>query len=156
MSDPGIAPPTTGRRSCSWFPRPTRLGLEVQVVTARYELREATELANRLLIEAPRPTAVFCFRDSIAYGVWRAAAPGAGRVADPPAALSVIGYDDHPHLDAAQAAADELQRWGSKRLIEVAVQMLLAAMEGDASVRRRVVIAPELRSAAPPIMPPGA
>jgi LacI family transcriptional regulator len=118
-----------------------RLGLEVQVVTARYELREATELATELLTEAPRSTAVFCFSDSIAYGVY-AAARALGIAI--PAELSVIGYDDHPISTLLSPPLTSFS-WGSKRLIEVAVHMLLAATEGDASVRRRVVIAPELR-----------
>jgi len=111
-----------------------RLGLEVQVVTARYELREATELANRVLTEALRPTAVFCFSDSIAYGVYAAARELGVAI---PAELSVIGYDDHPISTLLSPPLTSFS-WGSKRLIEVAVQMLLAAMEGDASVRRRV------------------
>jgi LacI family transcriptional regulator len=118
-----------------------RLGLEVEVVTAGYELREATELAIRVLSADPRPTAVFCFSDSIAYGVYAAARELDIAV---PGQLSVIGYDDHPISTLLSPPLTSFS-WGSKRLIEVAVQMLLAAMEGDASVGRRVVIAPELR-----------
>jgi LacI family transcriptional regulator, galactose operon repressor len=128
-----------------------RLGLEVPVVTARYELREATELANRVLTEVPRPTAVFCFSDSIAYGVYAAARELEIPI---PAQLSVIGYDDHPISTLLSPPLTSFS-WGSKRLVEVAVQMLLAAMEGDASVRRRVVIAPELRERGS-TTPPGA
>jgi LacI family transcriptional regulator len=118
-----------------------RLSLEVRVVTARYELREATELANQVLSESPRPTAVFCFSDSIAYGVYAAARQLQIAI---PEKLSVIGYDNHPISTLLSPPLTSFS-WGSKRLVEVAVQMLLAAMEGDASVRRRVVIAPELR-----------
>jgi LacI family transcriptional regulator len=128
-----------------------RLGLDVEVVTARYELREATELANRVLTADPRPTAVFCFSDSIAYGVYAAARELDIAI---PAELSVIGYDDHPISTLLSPPLTSFS-WGSKRLIEVAVQMLLAAMEGDPSVRRRVVIAPELRERGS-TTPPGA
>ena len=128
-----------------------RLSLDVRVVTARYELREATELANRVLSEAPRPTAVFCFSDSIAYGVYAAARELGIAI---PEELSVIGYDDHPISTLLSPPLTSFS-WGSKRLVEVAVQMLLAAMEGDPSVRRRVVIAPELRERGS-TTPPGA
>ena len=128
-----------------------RLSLEVQVVTARYELREATELASALLTAVPRPTAVFCFSDSIAYGVYAAARELDIAI---PEELSVIGYDDHPISTLLSPPLTSFS-WGSKRLVEVAVQMLLAAMEGDPSVRRRVVIAPELRERGS-TTPPGA
>jgi LacI family transcriptional regulator len=94
-----------------------------------------------VLTEDPRPTAVFCFSDSIAYGVYAAARELDIAI---PEELSVIGYDDHPISTLLSPPLTSFS-WGSKRLVEVAVQMLLAAMEGDASVRRRVVIAPELR-----------
>jgi LacI family transcriptional regulator len=126
-----------------------RLGLEVRVVTAPYELGEATELAHGLLSAPGRPTGVFCFSDSIAYGVYAAADQLGVRIPDE---LSVIGYDDHP-ISALLSPSLTSFDWDSKRLIEIAVGMLLAAIDGDSTVRRRVVIAPELRdrgSTAPP------
>ena len=84
---------------------------------------------------------MFCFSDSIAYGVYAAARELDIAI---PGELSVIGYDDHPISTLLSPPLTSFS-WGSKRLVEVAVQMLLAAMEGDPSVRRRVVIAPELR-----------
>jgi LacI family transcriptional regulator len=128
-----------------------RLSLDVKVVDARYELGEATKLANRLLTAEPRPTAVFCFSDSIAYGVYAAARELNIAI---PAELSVIGYDDHPISTLLSPPLTSFS-WGSKRLIEMAVQMLLAAMEGDPSVRRRVVIAPELRERGSTTLPGG-
>jgi LacI family transcriptional regulator len=118
-----------------------RLGLDIPVVTAPYELAEATALAHDVLSARPRPTAVFCFSDSIAYGVYAAARDlGIGI----PDELSVVGYDDHP-MSALLTPPLTSFSWGSKRLIEEAVGMLLAAMDGDTSVARRVVIDPELR-----------
>lgn len=126
-----------------------RLGLEVRVVTAPYELREATEVARHVLVTENRPTAVFCFSDSIAYGVYAAARELAVQI---PEELSVIGYDDHP-ISALLSPPLTSFSWGSKRLVEVAVGMLVAAIDGDPPARRRVLIRADLRargSTAPP------
>lgn len=118
-----------------------RLQLDVEVVTARYELHEATHLARSVLLDANRPTAVFCFSDSIAYGVYAAARELEIRI---PEALSVIGYDDHP-ISALLSPPLTSFFWGTERLVEVAVGMLLGAIDGNSSAPRRVVIEPELR-----------
>jgi LacI family transcriptional regulator len=128
-----------------------RLGLDAAVVTAPYELGEATEIARGVLSAAPRPTAAFCFSDSIAYGVYGAARELAISI---PGDLSVIGYDDHP-ISALLSPPLTSFRWGSKRLVEVAVGMLLAAIEGDASVAQREVIEPELRERGSTTAPTG-
>ncbi len=127
-----------------------RLDVRVGVVTAPYELREATELARGVLAGTPRPTAVFCFSDSIAYGVYAAARELDIRI---PADLSVIGYDDHP-ISALLSPPLTSFSWGSTLMAE-AVGMLLDAVDGDPSVRRRVVIEPELRERGS-TTPPGA
>jgi LacI family transcriptional regulator, galactose operon repressor len=118
-----------------------RLGLDVRVVTAPYGLQEAIEVARGVLADDDRPTAVFCFSDSIAYGVYGAARELGIRI---PEELSVIGYDDHP-ISALLSPPLTSFHWGSTRLVEVAVGMLLAAIDGDQLPRRRVVIKPELR-----------
>jgi LacI family transcriptional regulator len=118
-----------------------RLGLEVRVVTAPYELQEATEVARDVLVTESRPTAVFCFSDSIAYGVYAAARELALQIPDE---LSVIGYDDHP-ISALLTPPLTSFSWGSKRLVEVAVGMLVAAIDGNPPARRRVLIQPDLR-----------
>ena len=56
-----------------------RLGIGVEVLPCAQELGEATAVARRVLTGSGRagesaPTAVFCFSDSIAYGVYAAAA----------------------------------------------------------------------------------
>lgn len=126
-----------------------RLGLDVQVIPTRYELEHATELARKLLQSAPRPTAAFCFSDSIAYGVYAAAQELGVRIPDE---LSVIGYDDHP-ISALLSPPLTSFSWGSKRLVETAIGLLLAAIDSSPPGRRRVVIRPELcdrGSTAPP------
>jgi DNA-binding LacI/PurR family transcriptional regulator len=51
------------------------------------------EGARLLLDRSPRPSAVLCFSDTMAYGVYQAAEDLDIRV---PAELSVVGFDDHP------------------------------------------------------------
>ena len=118
-----------------------RLGLEIDTATGGYELREATQGARELLGRRPRPTAVFCFADAFAYGVYAAARElGIGI----PEQLSVIGYDDHP-VSAVLSPPLTTFSWDSKRLMQIAVGMLLAAIEGTPLPQRRVVVVPELR-----------
>ncbi len=118
-----------------------RLELEVHAATAGYELRYATQVACELLRRSPRPTAAFCFADAFAYGVYAAARELDIRI---PEDLSVIGYDDHP-ISALLTPGLTTFSWNSKRLVRTAVDMLLAAIDGDPSTRQRVVIRPELR-----------
>jgi LacI family transcriptional regulator len=125
-----------------------RLGVDVDVATAGYKLRDATDRARELLRDSPRPTAAFCFADGFAYGVYEAARELGIRIPDE---LSVIGYDDHP-ISAVLAPPLTTFSWNSERLVQAAVGMLVAAVEGTPSTRRRVVVRPELRergSAAP-------
>jgi LacI family transcriptional regulator len=126
-----------------------RLGVDVHAANGGYGLRDATESARELLRRSPRPTAAFCFADGFAYGVYEAARELSIAIPDE---LSVIGYDDHP-ISAVLSPALTTFSWDSRYLMETAVGMLLAAIEGTPTARRRVVIRPELRergSAAPP------
>jgi LacI family transcriptional regulator len=121
-----------------------RLGLDVDVVSAPYELHEATDVARAVLTGAHRPTAAFCFSDSIAYGVYAAARELRLRI---PGELSVIGYDDHP-VSILLAPPLTSFSWDTERLVDVAVGMVLSAIDGHPRRRRRVVIEPSLRERA--------
>jgi LacI family transcriptional regulator len=121
-----------------------RLGLDVDVVSAPYELDEATDVARTVLAAVQRPSAVFCFSDSIAYGVYAAARELQLRI---PGDLSVIGYDDHP-VSILLAPPLTSFSWDTERLVDVAVGMVLAAIDGHPRRRRRVVIEPNLRERA--------
>jgi len=121
-----------------------RLGLEIEVVSALYELDEATQVAREALTGAHRPTAAFCFSDSIAYGVYAAARELGLKI---PGELSVIGYDDHP-VSILLAPPLTSFSWDTERLVEVAVGMVLSAIDGRPRRRRRVVIEPQLRERA--------
>jgi len=121
-----------------------RLDLDVSVVSTPYELDEATDVAREVLTAAHRPSAAFCFSDSIAYGVYAAARELKLRI---PNDLSVIGYDDHP-VSILLAPPLTSFSWDTERLVDVAVGMVLGAIDGHPRRRRRVVIEPDLRERA--------
>jgi DNA-binding LacI/PurR family transcriptional regulator len=117
-----------------------RLGLDALVISAPYELDEATVAARDALSASDRPSAAFCFSDSIAYGVYAAARELGLAI---PGELSVIGYDNHP-ISALLSPPLTTFDWQSERLAEEAVGMVLAAI-GERRIRRRgVVIDPNL------------
>jgi LacI family transcriptional regulator len=118
-----------------------RLRVDVSVVSSPYELDEATDVAREVLSGVQRPTAAFCFSDSIAYGVYAAARELSLTIPDD---LSVIGYDDHP-VSALLAPPLTTFAWDTEWLVEVAVEMVLAAIDGEPLADRRVVIEPTLR-----------
>jgi LacI family transcriptional regulator len=127
------------------------LGMEATVVNTRHSMEEATEAATALLAGNPRPTAVFCLSDTIACGVYAAAAAGGLGV---PRDLSVAGYDDHP---IARVVAPQLTSvdWGLSDVATAAAGLLAAAVAGRprARTRARVRVSPTLverASTAPP------
>jgi LacI family transcriptional regulator len=120
-----------------------RLRVDVSVHTAPYELDEVTAVARAVLSADPRPTAAFCFSDSLAYGMYAAASELGLEI---PRQLSLIGYDDHP-MSALLTPPLTSFNWDSERLIDAAVGMVLAAIDGRRR-RRRVVIEPALRERA--------
>ena len=131
------------------------LGLEATVVNTRHGMEEATEVAAALLARDPRPTAVFCLSDSIACGVYAAAAALGLEI---PRDLSVAGYDDHP---IARVVAPPLTSvdWGLPDVGTAAAGLLAAALGGrpKPKARARVRVAPSLveraSTAAPALTP---
>ena len=117
-----------------------RLGVEVQVVTAPQALDAATEVACEVLSADPRPTAVFCFSDSIAYGVYAATRQLGLAV---PGDVSVCGYDSHP-MSALLTPPLTTVDWDIDGIVHAAVRVVVGAIEGK-SRRRRVVREPALR-----------
>ena len=118
-----------------------RLELDVEALSAPYELEAATEAARRVLSGPHRPTATFCFSDSIAHGVYAAAGELGLAIPDE---LSVIGYDDHPVSTLLGPPLTSFD-WDAERVVAVAVGMLLAAIEGRARRPRRMVVEPSIR-----------
>ncbi|SDQ36120.1 LacI family DNA-binding transcriptional regulator [Thermostaphylospora chromogena] len=123
-----------------------RLGLDVTLVTAPHSLAGATGVACDLLARPRPPTAVFCFADSIAYGVYAAAAERGLRI---PEDISVMGYDAHPMSGLLRPALTTVD-WDIAGIVRAAVRLVLDAVDGGADGdsggerRRRIVQAPRL------------
>ncbi|MGN9838933.1 LacI family DNA-binding transcriptional regulator [Nonomuraea sp. H19] len=116
-----------------------RLGLDIEVTTASHGLAGATSAARELL-EGRRPSAVFCFADSIAYGVYAAAQELGLSI---PGDVSVMGYDDHPMSGLLTPGLTTVD-WDIDGIVRAAVRLISAAADGGTR-RRRVVQAPTLR-----------
>ena len=129
-----------------------RLGIDVEVLPCAQELGEATAVARRVLAGArdgqgpgdgaphPTPTAVFCFSDSIAYGVYAAAAEASLVIGRD---LSVVGFDDHPVSRVLTPPLTTLD-WGLADIAKEAARLAVAAIEGRRVRRKRILCAPRL------------
>ncbi|MFI7099682.1 LacI family DNA-binding transcriptional regulator [Streptomyces sp. NPDC050161] len=124
-----------------------RLHLTVEVLPCAQELGEATEVARRVLdgtggggARRAAPTAVFCFSDSIAYGVYAAAAEASLAVGRD---LSVVGFDDHPVSRILTPPLTTLD-WGLAGIAKEAARLAVAAIEGRRVRRKRILCAPRL------------
>jgi LacI family transcriptional regulator len=106
--------------------------------------------ARQLLALPERPTGLFCFRDPMAMGVYRAALEAGLRI---PQDLSVVGFDDmelvasglFPGLTTVALPHYEMGAWGITRL--------LALMESPNGKAEQVKLCGQLirrRSVAPP------
>jgi LacI family transcriptional regulator len=118
------------------------LGMEASVVNAGHSVEEATEDAARVLAAEPRPTAVFGLSDSIACGVYAAAAAAGLAI---PGDLSVAGYDGHPIGTVVTPALTSVD-WRLPEVAAAAARLLAAAVEGRAKsgARARVRATPTL------------
>jgi LacI family transcriptional regulator len=116
-----------------------RLGLDVSIISSPPVLAAATEVAHEVLSKTDRPTALFCFADSIAYGAYAAARELGLRIPDE---LSVSGYDGHP-MSALLTPALTTMDWNVDRIVRAAVRLILAAIE-EKPYRRRTVQPPSL------------
>jgi LacI family transcriptional regulator len=128
-----------------------RLGLDATIVNSRHSVAEATKTAASLLSVEPRPTAVFCLSDSIAFGVYAAAREAGLSIPDD---LSLAGYDDHPIASVLAPALTSVD-WGLPDVAASAGGLLAAAVGGRprAGARAHVRVAPTLvarASTAPP------
>ncbi|MFC5830131.1 LacI family DNA-binding transcriptional regulator [Nonomuraea insulae] len=116
-----------------------RLGLDIEVTTAPHGLAGATLAAHELLT-GKKPSAVFCFADSIAYGVYAAAQDLGLSI---PGDVSVMGYDDHPMSGLLTPGLTTVD-WDIDGIVRAAVRLISAAADGGTR-RRRVMQKPTLR-----------
>jgi LacI family transcriptional regulator len=103
------------------------LGLEVSVTVTPYELAAATRTAHHILGDLRGVTAIFCFSDSFAHGVYAAARELGLAIPDD---ISVIGYDDQV-ISALLTPPLTSVDWSSTQLMEIAVEMVLGAIDGE-------------------------
>jgi LacI family transcriptional regulator len=113
------------------------------------------QAARQLLALPERPTALFCFRDLMAMGVYRAAHELGLEI---PGDLSVVGFDDmelvasglYPGLTTVALPHYEMGAWG--------VRQLLTLISSPSERAKQVKLSGQLirrRSVAPPPMSPG-
>ncbi|MPY78808.1 MAG: LacI family transcriptional regulator, partial [Actinophytocola sp.] len=129
------------------------LGLNVRLLPCPHDLDGATAVALKALDgggAVDRPTAMFCFADSMAYGVYAAASELDLAI---PADVSVLGYDDHP-VSRLLTPPLSTFHWDVFALVESVVERVVAAIE-TGKRRRRKVLTPELRSRGSVGPPPG-
>jgi LacI family transcriptional regulator len=116
-----------------------RLGVKVDVVTSPQALGAATDVALDVLGDSPRPTALFCFSDSIGYGVYAATRELGLAV---PEDVSVAGFDNHP-MSALLTPPLTSVDWDIEGIVHSAVRVMIGAIEGKPR-RRRIVCEPSL------------
>jgi LacI family transcriptional regulator len=116
-----------------------RLGLDVRIVTAGQSLAASTEVADAVLAGPGRPTALFCFSDSIAYGAYAAARALGMSI---PADLSVVGYDNHPMSGLLTPGLTTVD-WDIGGIVSGSVRLMLKAIDGNTR-HRRIVQEPRL------------
>ena len=112
------------------------LGLDATVVNSPHSVDGATEVAAALLAARPRPTAVFCLSDSIACGVYVAAAERGLAI---PRDLSVAGYDDHPIARVLRPQLTTVD-WSPEDVATAAANLLAAAVAGRPRSRGRAAV----------------
>ena len=125
------------------------LGMEATVVNSRHSIEDAEGAAAALLESEPRPTALFCLSDSIACGVYAAAA---AQDLEVPSDLSVAGYDGHPIAGVVTPPLTTVD-WGMADVATSAAGLLAAAVAGRPKSRTRVRVAPELVTRASTAVP---
>ena len=118
------------------------LGLDATVVNSAHSIEAATASAAEVLARDPLPTAVFCLSDSIACGVYAAAAARGLAI---PRELSVAGYDGHPIASVVAPPLTTVE-WGMPDVAAAAAGLLAAALAGDprGGAAARVRVRPRL------------
>ena len=106
-----------------------------------FTLEGGTSAGDRLLALSPRPTAVFCASDEMAFGVLRAARRKGLRV---PEDLSVVGVDDHEMAALFDLTTVRQPVLEQGRLAARHVLRLMAPQESDEVVSDHVELGTEL------------
>ncbi len=118
-----------------------RRGLELVAFATRYSLNGSQPLAESLLRDPDRPTALLCLSDSIAYGVYSACRVVGLRI---PADVSVVGFDDHPLSRLVDPALTSVH-WDIDHVAQVAVSFVARALDREHVTPAQALIRPALR-----------
>jgi LacI family transcriptional regulator len=111
-----------------------QLGLDATLRTSPHDLDGAAAVARAALTATPPPTAFFCLADSMAYGVYAAAAELGLAI---PADVSVLGFDDN-QVSRLLTPPMSTFRWPVEELVTYAVERTVRAIEENKRSRRKV------------------
>jgi LacI family transcriptional regulator len=102
------------------------------------------EAARALFASEPRPTAVFCHNDLLAFGTLHALAAHGLRV---PRDVAVIGEDDIPFAEMSTVPLSSVKP-PTHTMAQTAAKLLLEEIAGGPHEHQRVVFKPELAARA--------
>ncbi len=119
----------------------TSLDVTITLHTARHDLESASTVVQGVLGGWDPPTAFFCLSDSMAWGVYGAAAELGLVIPDD---LSVVGYDNTP-VSRLLSPPLTTYRWPIDELVEAIVAGLEAAVGGLPRARTVIYATPVLR-----------
>ena len=122
---------------------------QLSVVTGDYSIESGDQLATTIIATQPRPTAIFCFSDDMAFGALHAMR-GAGIAC--PKDISLVGFDD-ARLSRFSAPSLTTVRQPMREIGRKTVELLIDIMENGATERVNMTLDHELvirESTAPP------
>jgi LacI family transcriptional regulator len=124
-----------------------KLGIDATVRFSPHGLDGASAVARETMSAKHPPTAFLCLADSIAYGVYSAAAELGLRV---PADVSVLGFDDHA-VSRLLTPPLSTYRWPVTELVQAVVERTVRAVDEGKNSRRKVLQAtPQMRGSIQP------
>jgi LacI family transcriptional regulator len=104
------------------------MNLDVTVASSPPSVAGAAGAAHQMLSVTPRPTALFCLSDSIAFGAYHAAREMNLTVPDD---LSVLGFDDSALASLVSPALTTFG-WDEQAIVDAAVGYLAEPADGEA------------------------
>lgn len=115
------------------------LGAQINILRARQTLREVQVAARRLLEDADRPDAIFCWTDFVALEVISVAKEMGMSV---PGDLAIVGYDNTMYCDFAQNSLSSIDQSGE--LLGLQAARLLTERIKGRTAAEHFVVAPRL------------
>lgn len=103
------------------------MNLDVTLASSAPSIDGAAGAARRLLSVTPRPTALFCLSDSLAFGAYHAAREMNLKV---PEDLSILGFDDSALAPLVSPALTTFG-WDEQAIVDAAAGYLAEPVEND-------------------------